>query len=86
VAQRLGSAVDPEPFRPVLRGLLLTGLAAAFLRADEGGSTAAFEALWSPPAKVAARYLGPYLEDLPTVGPAPQLADRASSSGAVVAF
>jgi sulfide:quinone oxidoreductase len=63
VAWRLGAPVDPEPFRPVLRGVLLTGLTAAFLRAGTGGSVAGFGELRSPPAKVAARYLGPYLDD-----------------------
>lgn len=66
IAARAGAAVTPRPFRPVLRGLLLTGGAPRFLRADVAGgcgetSIAAAEALWWPPSKIAGRYLGPYL-------------------------
>src|SRR5262249_5119732 len=66
IAARAGADVVPEPFDPVLRGLLLTGGAPAFLRAElHGGradtSSVADEALWWPPGKIAARYLAPFL-------------------------
>ena len=58
--------VDAAPFRPVLRGLLLTGSAPRYLRADLGGkptdpSDASEHALWWPPSKIAGRWLAPYL-------------------------
>jgi sulfide:quinone oxidoreductase len=66
IAASIGAGLEPKPFRPVLRGLLLTGGAPRFLLADIAGtprdrSTISTEPLWSPPNKVAARYLGPYL-------------------------
>jgi sulfide:quinone oxidoreductase len=81
VADSIGAAAGavqrPAPFRPVLRGLLLTGGAPLYLRAELSahgdvlrthratfagprGETST-HALWWPPAKVAGRYLGPYL-------------------------
>lgn len=64
-----GAPVDPMPFRPVLRGLLLTGKEPAFLRAELSGgrgetSVAASHALWWPPGKIAGRYLAPHLAAL----------------------
>ena len=61
-----GPSVDPMPFRPVLRGLLLTGSAPRYLRADLSGeatdpSNASEHALWWPPSKIAGRWLAPYL-------------------------
>ena len=44
-----GAEIDPQPFRPVLRGLLLTG-------EPRGGP-----ALWYPHSKIIGRYLLPYL-------------------------
>ncbi|MFZ0975986.1 MAG: FAD-dependent oxidoreductase [Solirubrobacteraceae bacterium] len=82
VAALAGAAVTPEPFRPVLRGLLLTGGAPLYLRAEpqrlareatvaieapwahrpsRDASAAAGQALWWPPAKIAGRYMAPYL-------------------------
>jgi len=63
-----GAPIEPHPFRPILRGLLLTGVSPAFLRADapladEPKSQAAFEPLWSPTSKVAGRFLAPYLAE-----------------------
>jgi hypothetical protein len=58
-----GAHVKPEPFRPVLRGLLLTGLSPRFLRAEATGahSVVDTEPLWWPPAKIVGRYLTPLL-------------------------
>jgi sulfide:quinone oxidoreductase len=71
IAAGLGAPVTPAPFRPVLRGLLLTGGAPLYLRAQVGGGAATSRrlsvasvsrrALWWPPAKVAGRYLAPLL-------------------------
>jgi sulfide:quinone oxidoreductase len=65
IAAAFGAAVTPRPFRPVLRGLLLTGGGDRFLRADlgggEGDATTGATALWSPPTKVAGLYLAPDL-------------------------
>jgi sulfide:quinone oxidoreductase len=66
IAASVGAAIDPQPFRPILRGVLLTGGPARYLRADISGgagddSTISGEALWWPPDKIAGRYLAPYL-------------------------
>jgi sulfide:quinone oxidoreductase len=65
IAARHGADLDPEPFRPMLRGMLLTGGRDRWLRAPAGGTPAAtqasLEALWWPPAKIATRYLAPVL-------------------------
>ena len=71
VAADLGLGPEPSPFRPVMRGLLLTGGAPLYLRAELTGDEAptsralhgevSSRALWWPPGKVAGRYLAPYL-------------------------
>jgi sulfide:quinone oxidoreductase len=65
IAARAGAQVPIEAFQPVLRGALITGGAPDFLRssiADRGADVAAVgRALWSPPTKVAAKHLGPYM-------------------------
>lgn len=66
IAAELGFEVEPAPFRPVLRGLLLTGRAPRYLRAEvlsgrAARSRAEEEAIWWPPAKIAGRRLGPFL-------------------------
>lgn len=82
IAATLGVPITPEPFRPVLRGLLLTGGAPLYLRSEpqrlprqatvaieatlrrrtgRDASAAAGQSLWWPPAKIAGRYLGPFL-------------------------
>jgi len=78
----LGIPLTPKPFRPVLRGLLMTGGAPLYLRAEpqrlsrettvatdatprhrstRTASWAAGRALWWPDAKIAGRYLAPFL-------------------------
>ena len=61
-----GAEIEPRPFRPVLRGLLLTGLRPRFLRSDPlaGSSEVDMEPLWWPPGKIAGRYLAPFAEHL----------------------
>jgi sulfide:quinone oxidoreductase len=77
IAANAGADVTPQPFRPVLRGLLLTGRQPRYLRRDVAGSAEASEPgheplwwplastspepLWWPPAKIVGRYLGPFL-------------------------
>jgi sulfide:quinone oxidoreductase len=63
IAADAGAPVRPEPFQPVLRGLLVTGSVPRFLRAEAmgGGSTVDTEPLWWPPAKIVGRYLAPFL-------------------------
>jgi len=66
IASRAGADVDPKEFRPVLRGLLLTGSTPRYMRAEvSGGRGEAWElsehALWWPPSKIAGRWLAPYL-------------------------
>jgi sulfide:quinone oxidoreductase len=62
IAARLGAAVEPEPFRPVLRARLMTGGEPLYLRrrAGEAGDVSR-RPLWSPPGKLAGRYLAPLL-------------------------
>jgi sulfide:quinone oxidoreductase len=63
IAALAGAPITPEPFRPVLRGLLLTGLSPRFLRANllDSSSVLDFEPLWWPPGKIVGRYLAPFL-------------------------
>jgi len=66
IAASVGADINPQPFRPVLRGVLLTGGPERYLCADISGgagddSTISGEALWWPPDKLAGRYLAPYL-------------------------
>ena len=63
IAADVGAPVRPEPFRPVLRGLLLTGFAPRFLRAERGTSLVDAHPLWWPPAKIVGRYLSPFLAE-----------------------
>jgi sulfide:quinone oxidoreductase len=63
IAALAGAPVEPEPFKPVFRGLLVTGMAPRYLRGEPGGRDSAVdtEALWWPPAKISGRYLAPFL-------------------------
>jgi sulfide:quinone oxidoreductase len=68
IAAVAGADVDPKPFHPVLRGVLLTGRGRQWIRRDLGGGAGEGEterhALWWPPTKIAGRYLAPYLASL----------------------
>jgi len=64
IASLAGAPVAPQPFRPVLRAAILTGLGPIYMRkslCDPGRGEAAHSALWWPPAKVAGKFLAPYL-------------------------
>jgi sulfide:quinone oxidoreductase len=65
IAAQLGAAIEPEPFRPVLRGLLLTGTVPRYLRAETGTGHAEVdtEPLWWPPNKIVGHYLAPFLAE-----------------------
>lgn len=65
IAQQLGADVAAEPFRPVLRGKLLTGDESLSLSSHVAGGggegVASADCLWWPPHKISARYLAPLL-------------------------
>lgn len=63
IAALAGAPVAPHPFRPVLRGLLLTGLSPRFMTASllDASSEVDTEPLWWPPAKIVGRHLAPFL-------------------------
>ncbi len=66
IAANADADLTPQPFRPVLRGLLLTGRQPRYLRHELTGgagdvSSASPEPLWWPPAKIVGRYLAPFL-------------------------
>jgi sulfide:quinone oxidoreductase len=74
IAADAGAPIDPTPFHPVLRGLLLTGAGPSYLRAEITGgqgetSVADSEPLWWPPSKIAGRYLAPHLASLGSIEP-----------------
>jgi sulfide:quinone oxidoreductase len=60
-----GAPVEREPFRPVLRGMLLTGADPRFIRhgvaGGDGDGRFSVDELWWPPTKVVGHYLGPWL-------------------------
>jgi sulfide:quinone oxidoreductase len=67
IAASAGADVEPEPFRPILRALLLTGDRPLYLRTDPSqpdDAKVADEPLWWPPAKIVGRYLAPFLAEL----------------------
>jgi sulfide:quinone oxidoreductase len=68
IAALAGEPIEPTPFRPVIHGVLLTGAKPQYLSARITGghgfsSEISDTASWSPPAKMDARYLAPYLDE-----------------------
>jgi sulfide:quinone oxidoreductase len=65
IAARFGAPVEPEPFRPVLRGMLLTGDGARLMRAEVSGGRGepeeSTQMLWWPDGKIVGRYISLYL-------------------------
>jgi sulfide:quinone oxidoreductase len=62
IAAAAGADVQPRPYRPVLRGMLICGDEVRYLRHEPSGASAASdELLWWPPHKVAGRHLAHYL-------------------------
>jgi sulfide:quinone oxidoreductase len=85
IAFEAGAELTPHPFRPVLRGLLLTGMGPRYLRGELAGgadrsSQASSEPLWWPPAKIVGRYLAPFLARIAGVGTPAEPARRAGLS------
>jgi sulfide:quinone oxidoreductase len=67
IAADAGAAVTPEPFHPVIHGILLTGEEPLYLTARiTGGQGFSSEVTdtptWEPASKIAAKYLAPYLD------------------------
>jgi sulfide:quinone oxidoreductase len=69
IAVLAGATLVPHPFRPVLRGLLLTGAEPRYLRRDLSGGDepdwASAAPIWWPPTKIVGRRLAPFLASLP---------------------
>ncbi len=68
IAALAGAPVTPEPFHPLIHGMLLTGGEPLYLTAQitggHGFSSQVTDApTWSPPTKIAAKYLAPYLAE-----------------------
>jgi sulfide:quinone oxidoreductase len=73
IAALAGAPVTPEPFNPVIHGMLLTDDKPLYLTAKiTGGHGFSSEVTdtptWSPPSKIAAKFLAPYLEQLDREG------------------
>jgi sulfide:quinone oxidoreductase len=70
----LGMPIVPRPFEPVLRGVLYTDGAPAYLRSAQGGDSSAPRAysMWWPPSKIAGRHLAPYLTTRAGMARAPE--------------
>ena len=68
IAAAAGVDLAPRAFRPVLRGLLLTGGEPRYLRTELArpgdASRVATQPLWWPPAKIAGRRLAPFFTEL----------------------
>jgi sulfide:quinone oxidoreductase len=67
IAALAGARVEPKPFRPEIHAVLLGGdkplYMSAHLTGGHGSSSEIGETpTWSPPSKIAAKYLAPYLE------------------------
>lgn len=67
IAALAGAAPAPAPFHPVIHGILLTGDKPRYLSAHVTGGHGSSSQIsetptWSPPSKIAAKYLAPYLE------------------------
>ncbi len=67
IAALAGAPIKPAPFRPVVRGVMLTGRKPLYLSTSYSGghgfsARITDRATWSPPSKISARYLGPYLD------------------------
>jgi sulfide:quinone oxidoreductase len=68
IAALAGAAIEPQPFHPTIHGILLTASRPRYLTARITGghgfsSEIADTPTWSPPNKIVARYLAPYLEE-----------------------
>ena len=69
IARLAGAELEPRPFRPILRALLLGGERSTFMSVELTGgsgdtSEVSEEALWWPAGKIVGRYLSPFLASL----------------------
>jgi sulfide:quinone oxidoreductase len=71
IATDFGIAAPGEPYRPVLRGILLTGEGPQYIRENEISEAP----LWAPVTKIAGNLLGPYLAGVDR-GLTPRIVDR----------
>jgi sulfide:quinone oxidoreductase len=67
IAASAGAPITPQPFEPVLRGMLLTDeeplyMVVRLAAGQQASSEVSDRPSWSPPVKIAAKYLAPYLE------------------------
>jgi sulfide:quinone oxidoreductase len=78
IARQAGADLEPRPFRPVLRALLLGGERSMFMSVELTGgrgdtSEVSEEALWWPAGKIVGRYLSPFLASLGVAELHPQI-------------
>jgi sulfide:quinone oxidoreductase len=79
IAARAGAPLTPAPYRPVLRGMLLTSEQPQYMEAEAGGAAGAQAGgapLWWPPLKVAGRHLAPFLAERLGAQPEPRPDER----------
>jgi sulfide:quinone oxidoreductase len=67
IAALAGAPVEPRPFNPEIHAVLLGGAKPLYLSAHVTGGHGSTSRIsetptWSPPSKIAAKYLAPYLE------------------------
>jgi sulfide:quinone oxidoreductase len=69
LAARLGATIQPSPFKPVLRGQLITGADSLHMKhgltGGQGEGVTSLDYLWWPPHKIAGRYLSAWLGHTP---------------------
>jgi sulfide:quinone oxidoreductase len=70
IAAMAGVDIEPRPYAPILRGMLLTERGATFMVRDAGGAAgddgrASERPLWWPPTKIAGHELGLHLGAIP---------------------
>ena len=68
IAASAGAQISPRPFEPVVRGMLLTDdkplyMVARLGAGQEPSSEVSDRPSWSPPVKIAAKYLARYLDE-----------------------
>jgi sulfide:quinone oxidoreductase len=68
IAALAGAAVEPQPFHPVIHGILLSLQKPLYLSAHITGGHGSSSQIsdtptWDHPAKISAKYLAPYLEE-----------------------
>ena len=88
VAALAGAPLTPKPFDPVMHAKLLTGGEPLYLTAEITGGHGFSSRVddvpsWSPPSKIAARFLAPYLEKLDAAADAASREGHRASTGTV---